>query len=147
MQNLTDENYCNGATWWCSLLRHCATSRKVAGSIPDCANGILHWHKPPGRTLALGSNQPLLQLSTKNISSGLNAASAYGWQHYQLHVPIVLISGSLNLLEPSGRVQACTGIAVPLRFLVNNCNNYTISCFKFITAHYYLYLTIILRSF
>jgi len=21
--------------WWCSWLRHCATSRKVAGSIPD----------------------------------------------------------------------------------------------------------------
>jgi hypothetical protein len=29
-------------------------------------------------------------------------------------VPIVLISGSLNLLEPSGPVQACNGIAVPL---------------------------------
>ena len=22
-------------TWWCSLLGHCATSRKVAGPIPD----------------------------------------------------------------------------------------------------------------
>jgi hypothetical protein len=30
------------------------------------------------------------------------AASAYGWQTYHLHVPIVLKSGSLNLLEPSG---------------------------------------------
>ena len=28
-----------------------------------------------------------------------------------LHVTIVLKSGSLNLLEPSGPVQACTGIA------------------------------------
>jgi hypothetical protein len=29
-------------------------------------------------------------------------------------VPIVLKSGSLNLLEPSGSVQACTAIALPL---------------------------------
>jgi hypothetical protein len=31
-----------------------------------------------------------------------------------LYVPIVLKSGSLNLLEPSGPVQACNGIALPL---------------------------------
>jgi len=30
-------------------------------------------------------------------------------------VPIVLKSGSLNLLETSGPVQACNGIALPLR--------------------------------
>jgi len=29
-------------------------------------------------------------------------------------VPIVLKSGSLKLLEPSGPVQACNGIALPL---------------------------------
>jgi hypothetical protein len=28
-------------------------------------------------------------------------------------VPIVLKSGNLNLLEPSGPVQACNGIALP----------------------------------
>jgi len=32
-------------------------------------------------------------------------------------VPIVLKSGSLNLLEPSGPVQACNGIALPLPFI------------------------------
>ena len=31
-------------------------------------------------------------------------------------MPIVLKSGSLNLLEPSGPVQACDGIALPLPF-------------------------------
>jgi len=31
-------------------------------------------------------------------------------------VPIVLKSGSLNLLEPYGPVQACNGIALPLAF-------------------------------
>ena len=29
-------------------------------------------------------------------------------------MPIVLKCGSLNLLEPSGPVQACNGIALPL---------------------------------
>jgi hypothetical protein len=36
-------------------LRHCATNRKVAGSIPDGVIGIFHWHNPSGRTMALGS--------------------------------------------------------------------------------------------
>jgi hypothetical protein len=33
-----------------------------------------------------------------------------------LYVPIVLKSGSLKLLEPSGLVQACNGIDLPLQF-------------------------------
>ena len=37
---------------------------------------------------------------------------------YHLHVPIVLKSGSLNLLEPSGPVQACNGIALPFLHLL-----------------------------
>ena len=44
----------NGGTRWRSWLRHCATSRKVAGSIPDGVIEILLWHNPSGRTMALG---------------------------------------------------------------------------------------------
>jgi hypothetical protein len=33
-------------------------------------------------------------------------------------VPIVLKSGSLNLLEPSGPVQACNGIALTLFYFI-----------------------------
>jgi hypothetical protein len=40
-------------------------------------------------------------------------AGAWGWQPYHLRLLIVLKSGSLNLLEPSGPVQACNGIALP----------------------------------
>jgi hypothetical protein len=54
-------------------LRHCATSRKVADSIPDGAIGILHWHNLSGRTMALGSTQPLTEMSTRNISWGVKA--------------------------------------------------------------------------
>ena len=42
---------------------------------------------------------------------GVKAAGAYGWL-YLLHVPIVWKYGSLNLLEPSGPVQGCNGIAL-----------------------------------
>jgi hypothetical protein len=64
--------------------------------------------------MALGSTQHLTEMSTKDISWGVEAAGAWGWQPYQLDVPIVLKSGSLNLLEPSGLVQACNGIDLPL---------------------------------
>ena len=99
-------------------MRHCATSRKVAGSFPDGVTGIFHWHNPSGRTMALGLTQPLKEMSIRNISWGVKVAGVYGWQPYHLHVPTVLISGSLNLLEPSGPVQARpvqarNGIALP----------------------------------
>jgi len=53
-------------------------------------------------------------LSTRNIFWGVKAVGAYGWQPYHLHVPTVLKSGNLNLLEPSGPVQVCNGIAIPV---------------------------------
>ena len=46
-----------GGTRWHSWLRDYATSRKVAGSIPDGVTGIFHWHNPFSRTMALESTQ------------------------------------------------------------------------------------------
>jgi len=63
-------------TRWRSWLRHCATSRKVAGSIPDDGIGILHLHNPSGRSMALGLTQPLTEMSTRNISRRVKAAGA-----------------------------------------------------------------------
>jgi len=59
------------------------------------------------------STQPLTDMSTGIFPRGVKTAGAYGWQSYHLYVPIVLISGSLDLLEPSGPVQARNGIALP----------------------------------
>ena len=56
---------------WRSWLRHCATSQKVAGSIPDGVIEIFHWRNPSGCTMALRSTQPLTEMSTGNISWGL----------------------------------------------------------------------------
>jgi hypothetical protein len=55
---------CGGTRW------HCATSRKVAGSIPDGVIGIFHWLNPLGRTMALGSTLSLTEMTTRNISWG-----------------------------------------------------------------------------
>jgi hypothetical protein len=67
---------CFRGTLWRSLLRNCATSQKVAGSIHDGVTGIFYWHNPSGRTMALGLTQTLTEMSTRNISSGVNAAGA-----------------------------------------------------------------------
>jgi hypothetical protein len=48
---------------------------------------------------------------------GVKAAGVQGWQPYHLYVPIVLKSGSLNLLEPLGPVQDCNGISLPFYLL------------------------------
>jgi hypothetical protein len=45
-------------------LRHCATTRKVAGSIPDGVIESSHLHNPSGRAMTLGSTQPLTEIST-----------------------------------------------------------------------------------
>ena len=55
--------------FWVSV-GHCATNRKVAGSIPDGVIGIFHWCNPSGRTVNLWSTQPLTEMSTRNISWG-----------------------------------------------------------------------------
>jgi hypothetical protein len=48
----------SGATQWRSWLSHCATSRKVATSIPI---GIFHWHNHSSRNMALGSTHSLTE--------------------------------------------------------------------------------------
>jgi len=42
------------------LVKHCATSQKVAGSIPDGHTEIFDWFNPSGRFVALGSTQPVI---------------------------------------------------------------------------------------
>ena len=48
-------------------LRHCATSQKVSGSIPDVGNGIFQCLNPSDRTMALWSTDPLREMNTRNF--------------------------------------------------------------------------------
>jgi hypothetical protein len=50
--------------------RYCATNKKVAGSIPD---GVMEFFidvNLSDRTMALGSTQPLTEVSSRGISWG-----------------------------------------------------------------------------
>ena len=116
VKQTTALHLCGARCWWRSWLRHCTTCRKVAGFISDYVTGIFHWYNPSGRTMALGLTQPLTEMSTRNISWGGKCGRCVGLT--TLPPPNVLKSGSLNILEPSGPLQACNGIALPLRYKI-----------------------------
>jgi hypothetical protein len=50
-----------------SWLRLYATSRKVAGSILDEVIELFNWPNPSSRIMALGSTQPLTEMSTSKL--------------------------------------------------------------------------------
>jgi len=54
---------------WHSRLRQRATNRKVANRF-----GIFHWLDPSGRIMVLESTQPVTEMSTRDISLGVEAA-------------------------------------------------------------------------
>ena len=49
-------------------LRRCATNRKVAGLFPANVSGIFIDINPSDRTMALGSTQPLTEMSSRSFS-------------------------------------------------------------------------------
>jgi hypothetical protein len=51
-------------------LRYCATNQKVAGSIQDDVMEFFIDINPSDPTMALGSTQPLTEMSTGSISWG-----------------------------------------------------------------------------
>jgi hypothetical protein len=59
-----------GGTRWRTWLQHCATRQKVAGSIPDVALEFFIDMILPACTMALGSIQPLTEMSTRDVSWG-----------------------------------------------------------------------------
>jgi len=91
--------------WWRSWLRHCATSRKFAGSIPEGVTGIfslIYSFRPqygPGVDSASDRN------NYQEYFLRGKGGRCLGLTIYRLHVPIVFKSESLNLLEPSGPVM------------------------------------------
>jgi hypothetical protein len=64
-----------GGMRWRGWFRKCATNRKFVGLNPDGVIEIFSWYNPPGRTMTLGSTQPLTEINTSNISWGVKAAS------------------------------------------------------------------------
>ena len=64
-------------------------------------------HNPSGRNMALGSTQPLTEMSTGNISWGVKAAGAY-----KLTTLPLSCADCLEIWEPQppGTLWACSGL-------------------------------------
>ena len=54
----------------CGAWDSCATNRTVPGSIPGGVTGFFSDIFPSDRIMALGSTQPLVKMSTRNIPAG-----------------------------------------------------------------------------
>jgi len=108
-------------------MRHCVTSRKVTGSIPD-VTGIFHWHNPQAALWLLGSTPPLTTVNTRYASWGLKAAVAYCWQLYELHVPIVLKSGSIKFYLYPYLLWNIRNEKKPLRFSDAEVRKFHVIC-------------------
>jgi hypothetical protein len=59
-------------------LKHYATSLEVTGSIPDKAIVLFLFNvaNAPSRTIALGLTQPVTDMSTNSLPSGVGASAA-----------------------------------------------------------------------
>ena len=55
---------------WRNCFRNCIMNLTIAGSIPDGVTEIFHWHNPSGRTVDMGSTQPLTEVNTGNVFWG-----------------------------------------------------------------------------
>jgi hypothetical protein len=82
-------------------LRRCATNRQVAASIPDGVIEIFLWHNPSDRIMALRSTQLLTKMSTKCIPWG-KGGRCVRLTTLTPSCAVVMKSGNLNFLEPSG---------------------------------------------
>ena len=84
---------------------------KLQSSFPYGVFEIFHCLYPSCHTMAVGSDQPLTEMSTRHLPWGLEAADKYSRQLCHLHVQIENPK-RLNLLEQSGPTKACTGTAI-----------------------------------
>jgi len=97
-------------------LRCCVTNRKVAGSIPAGVSGFfidikyLRSHYGPGVDSASNSNE------YQEHFLGVKSGRCVRLTTLPPFCAVVMKSGNLNFLEPSGSLQACNGTALPLPF-------------------------------
>ena len=96
-----------------AVVRVLCYKSEVSGSIPAGAIGIFHWHNPCDLTMALGSTQPLTEMNTRSIFWG-KGGRCVRLTTLPLSCAVVMKSGNLNFVEPSGPLQACNGTDLPL---------------------------------
>ena len=67
--------------------------------------------------MALGSTQPLTEMNTRGISWDKDGR-CLRLTNLPPSCAVVMKSGNLNFLEPSGPVQACKGTALPFIYYI-----------------------------
>ena len=105
---------CAVAKW----LRHYTTNRQVPGLNLGGVIGIFLWHNPSGRTMALGSTQPLKETSIRCISWGYRRP-VVRLTSLPPSCAVVMKSWNLNFLEPSGHSRLVTGLLYLYLYLVS----------------------------
>jgi len=101
-------------------LRCCATSRKVAGSIPAGDIGIFHWHKILPIALWAWGRLRLYEKWVPGVFPGGKSGRCIRLATLPPSCAVVIVSGNLSFLEPSGPLQACNGTALPLPYVLLN---------------------------
>jgi hypothetical protein len=87
--------------------------KKVVGSIPNEVIGIFNWHTPSSRTVALGSTQPLTEMSKWSLL-GLKGSWWIRLSSLPPSESCLEKCGSLDGSQPYGPPRHVTGIALPL---------------------------------
>jgi hypothetical protein len=86
-------------------MRHYATSRKVAGYIPDGVIWIINWPNASSRTMSLVSTEPLTEMNTRNLL-GVN-----GWPVRKADNLTAICKPTVS--QPYGPPRPVAGIALP----------------------------------
>ena len=88
--------------------------------------------------MALGSAQPLAEMSTRCISWG-KGGRCLGMTTLPPSCAVVMNSGNLNFLEPSGPLQACNGSGLTYRsYIFISSNMYCVKSAKHKLTYVYL---------